>query len=466
MERERRVSEKNLAEQVAAMVVETEYRDIPEERIEIAKLAMIDITGNIIAGSGQDGVQAVRELAKEKEARGEATILIYGDKVLLEDAALVNSVMARALDFGHAGVRRPGTAIIAGQHISESAVPAAISLGEAFHKSGKEVLTALVVGTDVGVRVGISANTEGGWDATGVSTPFGITAMAGKLMGLNKEQMTNAFGIVLNMVSGTWQCNRDGVLMVRMNSGWASKIGIEAAKMARKGITGVKDAFGSDLGYFNLFYPGQFDVGWLVKDLGKEFHGEFVFKLYPSCGCNMTPIDSLLALMEEHDDIVPANVKEIRPHLSTFAYNHLGGEYDPATATKASAQFNIRYNLATTLLRGWPTMAHFDADARKDADVVALTRRVKPFLFERAKTQLHSIVEVEMKDGTVYRKEAEVSRGDVQFVTREQIVKKYMGLVAYPEIALPKANTDKILELVTNLEVVDDVSVLIPLSVA
>jgi 2-methylcitrate dehydratase PrpD len=463
MERESRVSEKNLAEQLAAMVVETEYGDIPKERIEIAKLAIIDIAGNIIAGSGQDGVQAVREMAKEKEAKAEATILIYGDKVLVEDAALVNSVMARALDFGHAGVRRPGTAIIAGQHISESAVPAVLTLGEAFNKSGKEALTALVVGTDVGVRVGISGNIEGKWDETGVSTPFGITAMAGKLMGLNKEQMRNAFGIVLNMVSGTWQCYRDGVLMIRMNSGWASKIGIEAARMARKGITGVKDAFGSDLGYFNLFYPGQFDLGWLVKDLGKEFRSEFIFKLYPSGGCNMTSIDSLLALMEEHKDIVPANVKEVRPHLSPFCYGLLTGEYDPATATKASSQFNIRYNMATTLLRGWPTMGHLDPDARKDADVVALTQRVKPFLFERARTQLHSIVEVEMKDGTVYRKEAEVSRGDVQFVTKGQIVKKYKALVTYPEIKLPKANTDKILEFVRDLEAVDDVSVLVPL---
>jgi 2-methylcitrate dehydratase PrpD len=167
--------------------------------------------------------------------------------------------------------------------------------------------------------------------------------------------------------------------------------------------------------------------------------------------------------MEEHKDIVPGNVKEIRAHLSPFCYSILTGDYDPATATKASAQFNIRYNLATTLLRGWPTMAHFDAEALRNSDVVMLTRIVKPILLKGAKSQLHSIVEVEMKDGKVYKKEAEFSRGDVRFVTRERIVKKYTDLVTYPKILLPKSNTDRILEAITNLEDINDVSSIIEL---
>jgi 2-methylcitrate dehydratase PrpD len=143
----------------------------------------------------------------------------------------------------------------------------------------------------------------------------------------------------------------------------------------------------------------------------------------------------------------------------------LGGEYDPATATKASAQFNIRYNLATTLLRGWPTMAHFDADALRDPDVVALTRMVKPSLF-KAKNELHSTLEVELKNGTVYAMDREVPRSSVGIVTKEEILQKYKALTAYPEIKLPQANTAKILEVVSSLEAVDDLRVLIPLLLA
>lgn len=93
-------------------------------------------------------------------------------------------------------------------------------------------------------------------------------AIAGRLLGLNRDQMRNAFGIVLNRLGGSFQIIWDGTTSFKLPQGLSARDAIFSAELARAGWTGPKDALLSRCGYYELFTEGCTDQEILTKDLG------------------------------------------------------------------------------------------------------------------------------------------------------------------------------------------------------
>jgi 2-methylcitrate dehydratase PrpD len=163
-----------LEKKLVQYVVETGFDDLPKEAIDIIKNVVLTVLGTTIAGATAEGCEALVNQAKEWGGKEEATILIHGGKVPAYNAALVNSAMARALDFCDA--------MAPGVHVGSSSIPTALATAElAGGCSGKEFLTALVLGTEVAARLNLSEAAYDGFDPTGVCSIFATTAIAGKL---------------------------------------------------------------------------------------------------------------------------------------------------------------------------------------------------------------------------------------------------------------------------------------------
>jgi len=176
--------EKRLAEYVS----ETGFNDLPQEPVDIAKKVVLTVLGTTIAGATAEGCEALVDQVKEWGGREEATILIHGGKVPAHNAALVNSAMARALDFCDA--------MAPGMHVGSSSVPTALAIAEFTGGcSGKEFLAALVLGTEVAARLNLSESAYDGFDPTVVCSIFAAAAVAGKLLHLNSEQMLDALAL-------------------------------------------------------------------------------------------------------------------------------------------------------------------------------------------------------------------------------------------------------------------------------
>ena len=77
----------------------------------------------------------------------EATVLVHGVKVPAHNAAWLNSIMTRSFDFGIVTPYIGDTMVPS--HVSESTVPTAVTAAEWQRASGKELITALVLGEDV-----------------------------------------------------------------------------------------------------------------------------------------------------------------------------------------------------------------------------------------------------------------------------------------------------------------------------
>ncbi|KLL95680.1 hypothetical protein NJ76_23835 [Rhodococcus sp. IITR03] len=101
------------------------------------------VLGTAVAGAGEEGIEELRSILREQYASGSATSWVYGDRLPAPAAALLNAVMARALDYCDG--MEPGL------HLGTSVIPAALAAAE--HKgnvSGEEFVAAVAVGTEFG----------------------------------------------------------------------------------------------------------------------------------------------------------------------------------------------------------------------------------------------------------------------------------------------------------------------------
>ena len=130
-------TEKKLVE----FICHTTFEDIPREALTTVGNILRAVLGTTIADSTCEGCGSLAEYYRELGGKEEATVFVHGGKLPAHNAVLLNSVMARALDFDDA--------MAPGIHIGASAVPTAFGAAElAGRCSGRDFLTALAVGVE------------------------------------------------------------------------------------------------------------------------------------------------------------------------------------------------------------------------------------------------------------------------------------------------------------------------------
>ena len=151
---------------------------------------MYDSLGCAYGGYHTKDVKILRDIYNEMGGKEEATIIGYGDKMPAVNATLVNSLMIRALDFNDIYWKEDPS------HPSDL-IPAALSVGEMVGASMKEVITAIVLAYEFEQRLcefAVPGIRERKWHHATL-TQFVSPIVAGKMLGLNVDQMVNAIGI-------------------------------------------------------------------------------------------------------------------------------------------------------------------------------------------------------------------------------------------------------------------------------
>ncbi len=447
--------EKNLAQ----FIVESRYEDLPEKTINITKNVILTVAGTTIAGATAEGCSAVFDQVKEWGGNKEATILVHGEKVPAHNAALVNGMMSRSLDF--CDVLPPGL------HIGSSSFPTALAAAELIGGcTGKEFLTALVVGTEVAVRLNLSDKEYNGFDPTGVCGIFATASIAGKLLYLDVNQQLNALALAFNRSSGSFQSNIDGSLAVRLIQGWTAQSGIVCAQLAQKGINGPHNFLEGVYGYFHLFARDKFDAQQVGGDLGTRFELEkTVFKLYPSCGGTLAGTDAILDIIRE-SDLLPEEVEQIEIRLTPYIYNLVGHNFKIGSNPKVDAQFSIQYCLADALLRRSSKLQHFDELSVKDPAIMPLIERIKVVADSGLNSRRDTAIEMKIvtKNRGILGKSVYIPRGFPERpLTKDEHHVHFQDCISYAKKKLPPRNIEKLVTYIEHLEDIDDVRKIIPL---
>jgi 2-methylcitrate dehydratase PrpD len=430
-------------------VCRTAYEDLKPEPLRTIKNQLLTVLGTTIAGATQAGCQTLIDFYLSQGGKEEATILIYGGRIPAQAAALVNGVMARALDFDDA--------LAPGVHIGASTVPAALAAAELRGgMDGREFLTALL----------------NGLDPTGICTVFAATAAASRVLGLNEEETWNALALAFNRAGGSFQCNVDGALAVRVIQGWVAESGVMCARLAQKGITGPKNFLQGVYGYYNVYGRGLVDPAKALADLGRRFECEkIIFKKYPSCGLTLGSTDMVLNLLRDAEgkDVSADTVDRVTVKVPPYTYKLVGHPFEMGSTPRVNAQFSIRYCIANALVRRSSRLAHFEEEAIRNPQVLGLARRVDVVVDPAMELRGHTPVDmtVRLKDGREIFRQIDIAPGfPGNPLTKEEQEARFRDCIAYAKKPLPKEKVEGIVESVARIDHLSDVRILIPLLLA
>ncbi|MCD8123614.1 MAG: MmgE/PrpD family protein [Lachnospiraceae bacterium] len=450
----------NLTEKLADFVVNLRYEDIPMSVIETQKKSVLDALGITYGASGLgDGCAELLDTAIEGAADGKPEATVIGGAVRLPAvwAAFANAAMAHSLDFGD-------TQMHAVVHSNASTFPAALAAAEKRgNVSGKEFLTALVAGSETACRIalGVHSDLEGrGFYMPPIYTSFGATAAVGRLMGLGRQELVDAFSLNLCQTTCSAELMNNADTWVRsVREAFAAKNALLSCMMASRGVKGFADPLQGKYGFYQAYAGQAGDEEAVLEGLGSHFEaGELYFKLWPSCA-GTHPVIRLLRELSEQEALDWREIKEV--HVTTSVRNRMlmePLEVRRRPDTSIVAKFSIPYTGALALISGTVTLGDFSPERLRDADVLSLADR---FTYEvredwGKEDGMNTDVCVHMKNGRcLVRKYRE--RGQLQNEPSwKEMEEKYLATASYAARPQGAEKYRSIAEEVRRLEHMDN----------
>ena len=449
--------------ELAQFAAQLTYDKIPPSVIEHVKLCLLDTFGCGLFGSTLPWSRIVADVARDLAGKQESTIWGRDVKVSAPSAALANGTAVHSFeldDLHKTSIVHPGSV----------ATPAALAMAEHIGGcGGKEFLTAVVAGYEVAIRVGMSlgaSHLQRGFHPTGTHGAFGAGAAAGRILGLDAEQMIHDLGISGTQAAGLMAAQYSAMVK-RMHAGRAAQSGLYGALLAQKGLTGITNILEADYGGYCRVMADVSDMNKLTAGLGESFEtGRVGFKPYAAGGSTHTAHEAVKSIMEENG-LTADMIDEITIHATTATYHHTSWEYEPEGVT--AAQMNIQYVVAVTALEGSLFIDQFTEEKVNDPRIMEYSRKVEvipdPELDKRGPEFRHAIIaEVRTKDGGTFSERVDTARGsDKRPLSADEVINKYTILAGR---VLPQNRVNDLENMVLNLETVSDVGKLAELLVA
>ena len=437
---------------LAQHVYRTRYADLPASTIQSTRRDILDTLGCMLGGSGSPGIAELFAVLGHWGGREESRVLLRATSLPAPQAALLNASMGHALDFDDTldigGSIHPGVSVLA------AVLGMADRLGSV---SGPDLLLAVALGLDISCRVALASTLDRGWHRTAAMGVFGATAAAGKLMGLNAEQMLHAIGIAYSQAAGNRQCILDGALTKRMQAGQAASAAVFSAVLAHTGFTGARNTFNGRFGFFKLYQPNGYNASLLLRDLGTVFCGEALsFKPYP-CGRPLhSAVDAALAArrtlgITHADEIESVTVQaDAAAHAEQF-----GGRPSKRRPTQVvEAQFAQPFLVATALVHARVGIA--EVDGLGDSSVLVLSDRIAGVAREGCPKGFWSIT-VRRTDGRSVTVEATDPIGSPKKpLSDNQLEAKFRDCARNAMRPLSEASVDAALGAIARLETLAD----------
>jgi 2-methylcitrate dehydratase PrpD len=293
----------------------------------------------------------------------------------MRDAALVNGVLIHGLDFDDTHL----ASII---HATATALPAALAIGEALDASGSDMLAAFLAGAETAIRIGLMVDGgfhHVGFHATGVVAHFASAVTAGRLLGLDGDQIAQAQGVAGSTASGIQVFLEEGAWTKRFHPGWGAVAGITAAHLVRAGFKGPTRPYEGRFGLNETHlqdHAGDAKLDAMTAGLGDVWHfGETALKPYPVCHFIHGCAD---AAIELHGEIAGAAITKVRallPQPTLHIVAEPAAEKEQATS-EYEVKFSAQHVIAACLLRGRFGLPDLLPQAVADPAVRDLAKRV------------------------------------------------------------------------------------------
>ncbi|UVM41440.1 MmgE/PrpD family protein [Pseudomonas sp. B21-017] len=378
---------------LAQFCVDTRFEELPAALVEQAKRHILDTFGAALAGAGSDVARQARQVFKGEA--GSTLVWGTGQRVGAAQAAMLNGIAAHALELDDTGGCDHSGAVVL------PAVMAALSMSTK-PVDGRELITAVVIGYEIGRRVleacgSYSAHNGAGWHSTATCGVFGAAAASARILGLDAQQTLSALGIAGSFSGGLWAFIHDGSQSKRLHSGRAAEGGLLAARFAQQGITGPTKLF-DDVwgGFLRTLAADTAAPEALDAELGHVWKlARCSIKPYAACRGTHSAIDALGLLLDQLQ-VSAEQVEDVQVSLCGFLQDMCGGQ---DVSTLPAAQMSLRYALAARLLHGHCRLEAYDDEQRRHPRIAHWMSRIRLEVDPHLSEDGEPVVSVRTVDG-------------------------------------------------------------------
>ncbi|MGZ5090843.1 MAG: MmgE/PrpD family protein [Burkholderiales bacterium] len=390
-------------EKLAQFAADTQWQDIPESVQRHAKLVFLDTLGVILAGSVRPEVQQLRERLAATAGTG-ATV--YARSCPTNDprtAALLNGIAGRAIELCE------GLRLVSGQAAMQ-VLPGVLAVGEAAQRSGREMITAMVLGYDVAARLCTAFTARPLAHQNGQASLLAAAAAGARMRGLTATEVSRAMRIATTLVLTPSYTNAvAGATTLNVAGGMSGFVGALAPDLALAGFEAQNDAIEEALG--NLVGSG-FNRDHLLDGLGTRWEiTRNYFRLYACCNPVHPALDSLQEVLKT---LHPKAEDIERVDIATYRFASVMRNPDPPNYF--ASKYSLPHAAAVMVVRGNAGHGSIDDSALHDPAITALRHRVRvtedTAMSAVAPRLRPARVTVTLKDGRESTHACESHRGD------------------------------------------------------
>ena len=452
----------NYTQTLSQFVSDIKYENIPAEVIERAKMIMLQTIGVTLAARNTSITEKICKIAVEANGGegGTTTVWGTGKKLSAINSALALGTMSDALDWEDCSWTG---------HPSAGVIPCAWIAAEEKHKSGKDLLTAIVAGYEVYQRIAMAVQpSEKQW----IKKDWGLTSWQifaaiipiAKLYGFDARKVDQSIG--MGCECSTIPVAYHAITMsdfYHYEHGYRARDGFMVAKAVEKGIHNQRDALDEPRCYTAAICEDP-DPTWFTRDLGSRWLTmETLMKHWPANMWVQTPAEIIADMVQIHG-FVPESIESIviePPIIDRMWAPDEGFTY------VTHAQFSVPYVIATMLYHPVPGAYWYTPEMMKNPKIIDLAKRVTPgaspsdspmsgFDQFRSGSYPMKTITVTLKNGQVYTGSMDCHKGHPKnMMTRNEFVERFR-LQASP--ALSGNNLEKAIDVLCNIEFAEDIS--------
>jgi 2-methylcitrate dehydratase PrpD len=435
---------------LAHYVAATRWEDVPPEVRHQAKRSFINLFAVALAGCRTQPVEIALASLAEFSGGRQAAVIGRAEYIDALSAAFLNAASANVHDFCDTHLR---TVI----HPTAPVAPALLALAELRQVSGPELLLAFILGNEVQARIGLAISPQHydkGWHITSTCGVFGAAVGAGKLLGLNAQQLVSALGTASTQSSGLCECL--GMPAKSVSVGNAARNGLWSALLAQKGFDGPAEPLAGRQGFYNAMGDAP-DLSKVTDGLGHSFEIMATsYKPYP-CGFAIHPVlDCVLDWRRERPSAEVTRVVVRGNPLLAHRTDR------PEISTGRESQVSVQHAVAAALVHGKAGLDQFTDACVNDPRVVELRRKVE-IVRDTAFSTIAAAVEITTADGKVHQLLQSAARGsDVNPMSDPDLEQKLRTVAASWN---PRHDVQPLIDAVWALDRSTDVSRLVSLAV-
>lgn len=390
---------------IVSFVCRTNFDALPQNVVLRAKEVLVDSLSVIAAGAQEDEVKALKERIVDPKARQVASLIGLGMRTEPSKAALINGTAGTFLELDEGnqfGRGHPGIHVI----------PAALAIAEDGRLSGRDLVTALVLGYEIGTRIGIACKIRMSMHPHGTWGTVGAAVAVAKLMGYGEAAMKEMINVSSSLGLATSRRTMlEGGTVRNVYSGVSNTMGILAHELVQSGFTGEADGLKT---VYGSVVSDTFSPEVMTEDLGKRFEiARNYFKMHACCRYNHGTLDALEQILAQR----PLKADEIEA-VDVETYSLAAQLCDQNPRNMLAAKFSIPFAVATLIVHGRTDVSCFNAEIVRNDAVQTLAKRVEvkedPKLTAMMPARRPSKVKVTLKSGEKLEAEVTMNKGDFE----------------------------------------------------